>query len=1018
MSLRRLLPLLAPALFALPVRGTEPATADPPDKVDFNRDIRPIFADACYQCHGPDKGHRKAGLRLDTREGIFGKRESIVAGKPQMSELYLRLVSDDPAERMPQAAANKTLTGKQIALVKKWIEQGAEFKGHWAYVKPSRPAVPAAEEPGFVRNPVDRFVLDGLKKVDLEHAPEADRVTLIRRLSFDLTGLPPTRAEVDAYLADRSPDAYEKVVDRLLASPHYGERMAMYWLDLVRYADSIGYHSDNPMNVSPYRDHVIRVFNDNQRFDRFTVEQLAGDLLPGSTLEQKVASGYNRLLQTTAEGGAQPNEYIAKYAADRVRNVSTVWLGSTMGCCQCHDHKFDPFSMRDFYSMAAFFADIREPAVGLREGGLPVPNAAETAEMKKIQDDLVAAKTRLAVPVTLEMAAEQALWERQLHERPPAISWTVLDPDTATATGSLALVRQPNGVLKVTGVPPDRGAYTITSHVGQSVITGVRLEVLPDSDLPGKASGLGPDGDFVLSEIRVRAGSRPVRVVRARADFSRQNYPVGDAIDDNPVTGWAIGPAVGVPHAAVFEFDAPLSDSENELTIELEHQSKLARHWIGRFRLSVTADTNPAGPLELPSNVAAALALPRQKRSPAEQRAVTAFYRTVAPRFAPVRAQIAEVERCQKALNNTIAKCLVSVAGTPRTMRVLARGNWLDTTGEVVLPATPRALPDFGAEARSKERLTRLDLANWIVSPENPLTARVFVNRLWKLYFGQGLTRTLDDVGAQGDWPTHPELLDWLGVEFVASDWNVKAIVRMLVTSGTYRQSAQPSARQKEIDPFNRYLGRQMRYRLDAEVVRDNALAVSGLLNPQVGGRSVFPYQPAGYWSALNFPPREWHDDSGSKLYRRGMYTHWQRSFPQPSLLAFDAPGREECTVERSRSNIPQQALVLLNDPTFVEAARAFAERVVKEGGSEPAERATLGFAEVLSRPPTPDELQVLTDLYARHRAQYAADREAALKLLHTGDHPLPPEVDPVELAAWTSVARVLLNLHETITRP
>jgi mono/diheme cytochrome c family protein len=1012
MTVRGLIPLLAPALLALPWRWSEPAVSALPDKVDFNRDIRPIFADACYQCHGPDKGHRKAGLRLDTRDGLFGKRGGITSGKPEASEVYLRLVSDDADERMPQAASNKTLTTRQIALIKKWIEQGAEYKGHWAYVKPVRPTAPVNEDSGFVRNPVDSFVLAKQKEIGLEHAPEADRVTLIRRLSFDLTGLPPTRAEVDTFVYDRSPDAYEKVVDRLLASPHYGERMAMYWLDLVRYADTIGYHSDNPMNVSPYRDHVIQAFNENQPFDRFTVEQLAGDLLPDSTLDQKIASAYNRLLQTTAEGGAQPKEYIAKYAADRVRNVSTVWLGSTMGCCQCHDHKFDPFSMRDFYSLAAFFADVKEPAVGLLERGLPVPSAGQIVKQKSLDEELRVAKARMDSS-SPELTADQAAWERQYSDGPLPISWTLLFPDSATASGGLSLTPQADGSVKAAGTPPVSGSYTITAGAGLAGITGIRLEVLTDSDLPANGPGLAPDGDFVLSGFHVQAGNRPVRVVRARADFSRSSYPVRGAIDGELASGWAVSPEVGMAHAAVFEFDVPLADSQNELTITLDHRSKLPGHCIGRFRLSVTADAFPARGLELPADVIAALAVAAIDRNSEQRAAITAFYKSISPRLAPVRASIADIERRRAELDKAITRCLVTVAEAPRTIRILQRGNWLDTTGEVVLPAVPQSL--LPVEANGP--LTRLDLARWIVSPDNPLTARVYVNRLWKLFFGEGLTRTLDDVGAQGDWPTHPELLDWLAVEFVAREWDVKAMVRLLVTSGTYRQSSQPTARQKEVDPFNRFWTRQAHFRLDAEMVRDNALALSGLLNDQIGGPSVFPYQPAGYWAALNFPPRDWHTDNGDKLYRRGMYTHWQRSFPQPSLLAFDAPSREECTVERPRSNIPQQALVLLNDPTFVEAARVFAERVLKEGGSEADGRLTWAFTEVLSRPPTTEEQKVLADLHDRNRAQYAGDPAAATRLLHTGAHPLPSGVDAVELAAWTSVARVLLNLHETVTR-
>jgi mono/diheme cytochrome c family protein len=1015
MHVRRLLfvvSAVSAGLVSFPLHSAPTAEAPLPDKVDFNRDVRPIFAEACYQCHGPDKGHRKAGLRLDTREGIFGKHGGVVSGKPAESELYLRLVTADADERMPQAESNKTLTPRQIALVKKWIEQGAEYKGHWAYVKPVRPEPPSAAEPGFVRNPVDRFVLAKLKEVGLDHAPEADRATLIRRLSFDLTGLPPTRAEVDAFLADRSPDAYEKVVDRLLASPHYGERMAMYWLDLVRFADTIGYHSDNPMNVAPYRDYVIRSFNDNRHFDRFTVEQLAGDLLPDATQEQRIASAYNRLLQTTEEGGAQPKEYEAKYAADRVRNVSAVWLGSTMGCCQCHDHKFDPFTLRDFYSLAAFFADVKEAAVGRREAGMPVPSVAQAAELKRLDAELADARAAFQVS-SPELAAAQAAWEKE-QASPPAVDWSVLHPTKVSATRGATLTAQPDGTVKVSGTTPDKGAYTVSARPALKGVSAVRLEVFSGKDLPASGPGLASNGNFVLTQFKVRVADKLVKLARANADFSQDGHPVASTIDGKGSTGWAILPQVGKPHVAVFELERPLGDPDPELTVTLEFHSAFAQHAIGNFRLSATASANPAGPLALPDEVKSALAAAADKRSKEQKKALEAYYRTVAPLLAPARAKLTELEKRHADLENAIPKCLVTVAGPPRTVRVLARGNWLDDSGEVVSPAVPQSLGKLAAQGR----LTRLDLARWIASADNPLTARVLVNRLWKLYFGQGLSKTLEDVGSQGEWPTHPELLDWLAAEFVARDWDVKAMVRLLVTSGTYRQSSQPTARQKEVDPYNRYLARQSRFRLDAEMVRDNALAVSGLLNQQIGGPSVFPYQPAGYWAALNFPPREWQNDSGDKLYRRGMYTHWQRSFPQPSLLAFDAPGREECTVDRPRSNIPQQALVLLNDPTYVEAARVFAERTLNAGGASPDARATWAFTEVLSRAPTADEVRVLVELYGKHKAQYAADRESAVKLVHTGARALRPEDDAVELAAWTSVARVLLNLHETVTRP
>jgi hypothetical protein len=820
------------------------AAAGETQKIDFNRDIRPILAENCYQCHGPDQAKRKAHLRLDTRDGIFSKGRNalpVIPGNPEQSELFQRITAKDPSERMPEPRSGKTLSAGQIDAIKKWIEQGALWKGHWAYLKPARPPVPAIGLAGFVINPIDQLVLARLREANLQPSPEADRVTLIRRLYFDLLGLPPTKAEVDVFVSDQCPQAYERLVDSLLASPHYGERIAMQWLDLVRYGDSIGYHSDNPMNIWPYRDYVIHSFNSNKPFDQFTVEQLAGDLLPGSTVEQKVASGYNRLLMTTEEGGAQPKEYEAKYAADRVRNASTVWLGTTLGCCQCHDHKFDPFSTKDFYRFAAFFADVQEVAVGKREPGLLLADQQQEADLTQLQEQIAKLQARLDSPVV----------------------------------------------------------------------------------------------DFLAS------------------------------------------------------------------LVELEEGLLVAFGWQA-----------PSQAAALPS-VRAILAISPANRTQKQRQQAAAHYRKSMAMFKPLQDELAGLEHRRDRLIKSIPKTLVSISTWPRTVRILPRGNWLDDSGEMVAPAIPASL----GKLEGKKRPSRLDLAKWIVSRDNPLTARVYVNRLWKVSFGQGLTKTLDDVGSQGDWPIYPELLDWMAVEFMDSGWDVKHMVKLLVMSGTYRQSSQSSALLKERDPYNRLFARQGRFRLDAEMVRDNALAVSGLLSRRIGGASVKPYQPPGYWQALNFPPREWHDGKGEDLYRRGLYTHWQRTFLHPSLLAFDAPTREECTVERPRSNIPQQALVLLNDPTYVEAARAFAERILREGGTGIAERLAWAFGCALSRAPRADEAKILSDIYAKHMQRYIHDRDDAGKLLHIGARPQSRDLGASELAAWTSVARVIFNLHEMITR-
>jgi len=773
--------------------------ADTPagESIRYNRDIRPILADNCFACHGNDKAKRKADLRLDQEAGALAERHGIRAitpHQPEKSELLRRVQATDESERMPPASFGKKLSARDMELLRKWIAAGARYEPHWSLIPPERPALPE----GSADSPIDRFIDARLRAEGLRRSPRADRRTLLRRLSFDLTGLPPSPDEVDGFLADAASDAWEKQVDRLLASPHYGERMAIYWLDLVRYADTIGYHSDNPRDIAPYRDWVINAFNANQPFDQFTIEQLAGDLLPNPSLAQKVASGYNRLLQTTEEGGAQPKEYQAKYLADRVRNFGSVWLGATLGCAECHDHKFDPFSMRDFYSLEAFFADIREAPVGRREPGMLVPT---------------------------------------------------------------------------------------------------------------------PDQEQALKDADAR-----IAAVLARLQAPR------------------------------------------------------------------------------PEHVAAALAV-RQ----------STFW------FDPALPEFLAQQRNKAQLLQKIPRSLVTVAQAPREIRILPRGNWLDDSGEVVQPAVPAVFQ--AAPMTQGSRASRLDLARWLVSPQHPLTSRVFVNRVWKLFFGQGLVRSLEDFGVQGEWPSHPELLDWLAVEFRESGWDVKRLVKLMVMSETYQQTSVPTKELRDRDPDNRLLGRQARFRIDAELVRDNALAVSGLLVKRVGGESVKPYQPSGYWDYLNFPRRTWQHDRGDAQYRRGLYTHWQRSFLHPSLLAFDAPSREECTCERPRSNIPQQALVLLNDPSYVEAARVFAERVVREGG--PTDEAKLAYAyrRALQRQPLPDEEKILLDLLRRHEAQFQADPKAAGELLKTGEAKPPTDLALHQVAAWTSVTRTLLNLHESINR-
>ena len=844
------LALLSILVAGFPLSSVTAADPAVPDSIEFNRDVRPILSDKCFFCHGPDAGQRQADLRLDSyQDAVDGG--VLIPGEPEASELMARVLSDDEGLVMPPPEANKRLTDREKEIIRRWIEQGGEYQLHWAYEPPVKPEVPAGV------NGVDHLVRARLAVVGLEPSPRADRRTLIRRLYSDLLGLPPTPAEVDAFVADDSPDAYEQLVERTLQNPHYGERMAIPWLDVVRFADTIGYHSDNPRNVWPYRDYVIRSFNENKPFDRFTIEQVAGDLMPDATVETRVGSAFNRLLLTTEEGGAQPKDYESRMLTDRVRAIGATWLGQTTGCAQCHDHKFDPISMRDFYTLGAFFADIREPILGRREEGMAVTTPEQDAELARLDAVVTDARKQWdAVLPMLDVAQQQ--WESDV--------------------------------------------------------------VMYEATLP---------------ELR--------------------------------------------PDASVAAAD-----------------KKLAQQ---------VAEALPQSP---------------EDRTAAQRDAISNYFRNhVTTLYQGKKEALASAERERDQYYAALPKCLVSVS-TPnkRTVRILPRGDWMNESGEVVQPALPHYLPGLDADTEESDReLTRLDLAKWLVSRDNPLTARTVVNRFWKQFFGTGISKVLDDLGAQGEPPVNPELLDWLACEFMDSGWDVKQIVRQIVTSETYQQVSEATPELLAADPYNRQYARQSAFRVEAELVRDQALAVSGLLATQIGGASVKPYQPAGYWENLNFPTRKYQADDGESQYRRGLYTWWQRSFLHPSLGAFDAPSREECTAERNRSNIPQQALVLLNDPTYVEAARGFAARVLQECDGSTAERIEWAWREALQREPSDEEQKIALDLLNRQLEVYRQAPESADQLLAVGLAATPETVDRVELAAWTHIARVLLNLHETITR-
>jgi hypothetical protein len=1004
-------------IFCLSVtfRSVFASDASLPAIIEFNRDVRPILSEACFTCHGPDANKRQGDLRLDTEAGLFGAGSGmapVVAGMPEKSELLRRVTSVDHEQIMPPVDSGKNVSLRDIAILKTWIEQGAKWQGHWAYLKPVRSRPTRTQEPGVTRNEIDQFVLEKLNVAGLKHASEADHATLIRRLSFDLTGLPPTPEHVAMFVSDTAPDAYENVIERLLESPHFGERMASYWLDLVRFADTIGYHSDNPRDIAPYRDYVIRSFNDNLPFDVFTIEQIAGDLLPSPSVNQKVASGYNRLLQTTQEGGAQAKEYLAKYASDRVRNVSAVWLGATMGCAECHDHKYDPYSQRDFYSMAAFFADVDEAAVGLREPGMPVPSPAEEEELTRLALEVSESRQSLVNAVN-DFLSNNPHWETEIAFHS---AWQIIKPVEIHVLGQSQLIKQDDDSFLSTGTAADEEAYVFAVD-SLSGLSGIRLEVLADNTLPANGPGMAPDGNFVLTEFKITildadGKTLPVPVTRAVADHSQVGQEIAKSIDGNDQTGWGILPQPGQAHEAIFEFERPLNDGKTN--IFLEFKSKLLKHGIGKLRISGTRIAKPTSEW-VPPVLRAVIAKIAEQRNESEATQLHAFLRERSSRFQPQREDIQKATDKRDALIKRLPTSLITKSVEPRMTRILPRGNWLDDSGEVVQPGIPGFLGKVTVDDR---QATRLELAHWIVSAENPLTARVFVNRLWKLFYGQGLSKSLEDLGSQGEWPTHPELLDHLAVDFRESGWNVKQLVRQLVSSGVYRQSSVQSSTARAVDPFNRLLSAQNRLRLDAEFIRDNALTISGLMSWRIGGESDKPYQPEGYWEFLNFPRRTWEADKGERQYRRGIYTWWQRSFLHPSLSAFDAPSREECTADRPRSNTPQQALTLLNDPSHVEAARMFAARILLEGGETDESRLIWAFGNAVARPPKSDEAAVLLRLLSRHRKEFRTNPGDAESLSLAGDAPSPNGLDKSDLAAWTSVTRTLLNLHETITRP
>jgi hypothetical protein len=944
--------------------------------IEFNRDIRPILSDQCFRCHGFDAKTRKADLRLDDRDAAIAENDgfrAIVPGKPTESEMIVRIFSSDPDEVMPPPDSHKTLTLEQKDMLKRWIAEGAPYQPHWAYLPPKRPALPTAGGAGSI----DALVNAKLAEKSIQPSGQADRRTLLRRLSLDLTGLPPTREEMQRFLSDASPDAYAKEVERLLASPHYGERMAVPWLDVVRFADTVGYHGDQNQRIFPYRDYVIEAFNRNKPFDQFTREQLAGDLLPNPTPDQLVATGFNRLNMMTREGGAQPKEYLAKYAADRVRTVSGAWLGSTLACAECHDHKYDPFSIKDFYELAAFFADVKQWGVYADYHYTPNPDIAGFGNDH---------------PFPPEIQIESPYLQQREHRlrdetKRASIAAAAAKPNDFAAWRSdmTALVQNtPDGWISVSALENEKNKF----RLDHGHIAAIQLR-LP-AEIRGK---LKPRFELIRE-----ANGEPEKLSFRMADANRKVTRYSGSSDVLGILGeWQVG-AGSEPANSIWLVEQLVDVSPGAVLMVSFEKDPPAQ-----FSVSVSPIATLL-PLDDRASFSTQLA--------SDERAKLLWWASGSG-SGEVKRLAGEIAECR---NGKAWTMVTQAVPEPLKMRVLPRGNWQDESGEIVSPQTPHFLPR--AANPEGRRLTRLDLANWLCAPENPLTARVFMNRLWKQFFGNAISAQVEDLGAQGEWPSHPELLDWLAVEFRESGWNVKHMVRLIVNSAAYRRDSNLRRELRDVDPSNRLLATQNPRRLEAEFVRDNALAISGLLNFDLGGPSAFPYQPTRYYEALQFPDRDYFPNKDERQYRRGLYSHWQRTFLHPMLANFDAPSREEGVCSRTVANTPQQALTLLNDPTFVEAARVFAARILSDRNA-PDDVARIGaaFEQALGRPVKERERDSLLVFLGSQRKAFREQPDAARKLLQTGRAAAPGELDSVELAAWTSVCRVVLNLHETITR-
>ena len=1059
--------------------GTAAGRDSTPATVEFNRDIRPILSDRCFACHGPDEANRKTALRFDTEEGAFtelaGGGFAIVRGEPEKSGMLRRITSDNEAVRMPPAyLGHDKLSDREIDLIRRWIEQGARWQKHWSFVPPKRPQLPRVKRQDWPRNPIDSFILRRLEREGLSPSPEADQVTLIRRVTLDLTGLPPTPAEVDIFLNDNSRNTYERVVDRLLRSPRYGERMAVRWLDAARYGDTNGYQSDGVRNMWRWRDWVIDAFNRNMPFDQFTVEQIAGDMLPNATRDQLIATAFNRNHRTNAESGLIDEEFRVEYVADRVETTSTVWLGLTVGCARCHDHKFDPITQKDYYRLFAYFNNVPERGLvfdfGNDEPYIKAPTPEQEARLNELDRKIAAAERRYASHQE-ELGKAQRDWEKWIrNSRSP--DWSIQDglilhfpldenlreetgvydrnfpsskypPETDPEEKNGADQKKPSWKE----VPPEQSLF-VGGKVGHAgIFDGKRFvdagqvanfNYMDPYSLAAWIFPTAPNGAIMSSVEDVAKGQGYglyLRERKLRFHFTFRWTDVSVRLETEqplPLHRWhhvlvtydgkrkAEGTRIylnGKAQKLRVLFDQLFEpvDSKGPFRIGAgEGPKDRYRGYIDDARVYQKAlSAEEVEVLALVETIPEIAAMPPETRSRAQANKLAFCF---LDRYAPgpiqhARREWVELQKEREEFFDRIPTVMVmKERETPRETFVLKRGAY-DAPGEKVPPGVPKVLPSLSKDYPNN----RLGFARWLVHPGNPLPARVTVNRFWQMLFGVGLVKTAEDFGSQGEWPIHPELLDWLATEFIEGGWNVKAVLKTIVMSATYRQSSKVTPELIEKDPENRLLARGSRFRLPAEVIRDQALALSGLLTERIGGPSVKPYQPPGLWKELSGV--SYQRDEGENLYRRSLYTYLKRTIAPPAMMTFDATDRETCTVRTTRTNTPLQALNLMNDVTYLEASRKLAERMMKEGGVNPRERIDYAFRLATARPVKSHESEVLLDTFQQFQDSYHKDPEAAVQFLSEGESERDKTLDPPELASYTGVASLILNLDETVTK-